>query len=92
MANKTAGGSTPIEALLKEKRKFVPAKEFVLGEASGYGSRASVSEPGGGLVTTPLPPSPKGPAWAGREIGGSLTVRSTLGQGSSFRMALPLVF
>jgi len=28
MATKVAGGSTPIEALLKEKRKFVPPKEF----------------------------------------------------------------
>ena len=28
MATKTAGGSTPIVALLKEKRKFVPPKEF----------------------------------------------------------------
>ena len=29
MATKAAGGSTQIEALLKEKRKFPPPKEFV---------------------------------------------------------------
>src|SRR5882672_697107 len=29
MATKAAGGSTPIEALLKEKRKFAPPKAFV---------------------------------------------------------------
>ena len=29
MATKAAGGGTPIEALLKEKRKFAPPKEFV---------------------------------------------------------------
>jgi hypothetical protein len=28
MATKAAGGGTPIEALLKEKRKFMPPKEF----------------------------------------------------------------
>ena len=28
MATKAAGGGTPIEALLKEKRKFPPPKEF----------------------------------------------------------------
>jgi acetyl-CoA synthetase len=28
MATKAAGGGTPIEALLKEKRKFTPPKEF----------------------------------------------------------------
>ena len=28
MASKPAGGATPIEALLKERRKFPPPKDF----------------------------------------------------------------
>ena len=29
MASKPAGSATPIEALLKERRKFPPSKDFV---------------------------------------------------------------
>src|SRR3990172_7248667 len=39
MTTKTAGGRTPIEALLKERRKFVPPKEFA---KSANAKRASV--------------------------------------------------
>src|ERR1043165_5748886 len=44
MANKTAGSATPIEALLKEKRKFAPPREFakraVVGQAAVYKAAA----------------------------------------------------